>query len=116
MRKKPEIEKLKILQFLGDVHAVSTTNFATNVDWKAKFPKVFDGLGEMPGTYHITLTPDAIPFAIHCPRRVPLPLLPKVKEELDKMVKSGVIEEVNEPSKWIAPMHVVQKGIAEKSG
>lgn len=47
-----------------------------------KFPHLFQGLGCMEGTYNITLKEGAKPFALTTPRRVALPLLPKVKKEL----------------------------------
>ena len=36
----------------------------------------------MKGTYHIDLRPDATPFALTVPRRVAIPLMEKVKTEL----------------------------------
>ena len=57
----------------------------------AKFPELFDGLGTLPGKYTIYLSDNA-PFAISMPRRVALPLLPKVKGELERMENSGHIK------------------------
>ena len=59
--------------------------------------------------YHIVLKPEAKPFAISSPRRIALPLLPKVKEELDKLQDLGVIKPVTEPTDWCAPIVVVPK-------
>ena len=41
---------------------------------------------------------DTKPFAILTPRRIALPLLPKVKSELEHMEKLGVIRRVNVPN------------------
>ena len=46
-----------------------------------KFSMLFTGLGEM--ECEIKLKPDAQPFALHTPRRIPIPFFSKVKTELD---------------------------------
>uniref|UniRef100_A0A3B5QZY7 Gypsy retrotransposon integrase-like protein 1 n=1 Tax=Xiphophorus maculatus TaxID=8083 RepID=A0A3B5QZY7_XIPMA len=76
---------------------------------KQEFPKLFTGLGLMEGEYNIVLSPDAQPFSLSTPRRISLPLLPKVKEELNRMQQEGVITKVEEPTDWCAPMVVVPK-------
>ena len=73
------------------------------------YPDLYQGLGSMEGAYHIKLRPDAKPFALSTPRRVALPLLPKVKQELERMEKMGVITKVNGPTDWCAGMVVVPK-------
>ena len=74
-----------------------------------KFPKVFQGLGNLGKEYHIQLQPDSQPHALFTPRRVPLPLRQKVTKELDQMEKEGVISKVTEPTTWCAGMVVVPK-------
>ncbi|KAL3978677.1 hypothetical protein ACER0C_019739 [Sarotherodon galilaeus] len=76
---------------------------------KQEFPKLFSGLGKMEGEYNIVLKPGAQPFSLLTPRRISLPLLPKVKEELNRMEQQGVISKVEEPTDWCAPMVVVPK-------
>ena len=56
-----------------------------------------------------SLTPGSTPYAITTPRRVALPLMPKVKEELQRMEKLGVISKVDIPTDWYAGMVVVPK-------
>ena len=82
---------------------------STADDIQDKFPKVFRGLGTLAGEYHIQLGADAKPHAIFTPRHVPLPLRPKVAEELNRMEKAGVISKVTEPTQWCAGMVVVPK-------
>ncbi|RXN17021.1 RNA-directed DNA polymerase-like protein [Labeo rohita] len=57
----------------------------------------------------IQLKENAQPYAIHTARRVPLPLILKVKEELRRMEGNGVIEPVTDPTDWCAPMVPVPK-------
>ena len=80
---RPAIEALKIVEL---VQEVETTVF------KAKFPNLFKGLGKLDGLdYEIKLKPDTKPHALSTPRRVPVPLLSKVKEELSSMEQMQLI-------------------------
>ena len=63
----------------------------------------------MTGDYQIELRDDAQPFALSTPRRVAIPLLKSVRQELDRMEKSGVITKVNQLTEWCASMVVVPK-------
>lgn len=57
----------------------------------------------------IHLREDAVPHAVHTARRVPLPLLPKVQAELQRMEEHGVIIKVTRPTESCAPMMSVLK-------
>ncbi len=61
-----------------------------------EYADVFDGLGEIPGAYTITIE-DTVKPVIHAPRRVAL--RPKIKDELDELVDRGVIVPVTEPTR-----------------
>ena len=77
--------------------ALGIVAFISSVD---DYPELFSGLGEMPVPYTITLREDAKPYAVSAPCRVPLPLMDKVKEELNRLESLEVIKRVTEPSDW----------------
>ena len=52
------------------------------INLKEEFPQLF------------TLNPEVELVSVHTPRRIPYPLLPKVKNEIDSMLKQGVISPV----------------------
>ena len=53
--------------------------------------------------FRIQLKSDVHSYAVYAPRRIPLPLLPKIKDEIDRLLSFGVIERVEEPTQWCAP-------------
>lgn len=57
----------------------------------------------------IELKSDTTPYSLASPRRIPFPLLPKVEQELKRMLSLGIISEVTEPTEWCAPMVPVVK-------
>lgn len=55
---------------LEPIHRVGVTTGIT--DLLDEYKGVYEGLGDLPGEYHI-VTVDAVPPAMHPPRRVTLP-------------------------------------------
>ncbi|KAI4879198.1 hypothetical protein NFI96_009429 [Prochilodus magdalenae] len=99
----PAIEQLSLVHRIEAVTQQNTSNFV------AAYPSVFSGLGMLKEPYHIELEKEAVPYSLSTPRRVPLPLRGKVKEELDRMERMGVISKVSSPTEWCAGMVVVPK-------
>lgn len=60
-------------------------NTKPTVKFMEKFPKVFTGLRSFKEAYKIKLKPNVTPLALYTPQHVPLPLRPKVSEELSKI-------------------------------
>ena len=73
------------------------------------FPQLFTGLGKIEQEYTIKLREGAKPFSLNTPRRVPIPLMQQVRNELDRMERLGVISQVEDPTEWCAGMVVVPK-------
>jgi len=88
-----------------------TNDVADSTTWMKRFPKMFQGLGTLAKDYEIHLCPDAKPHAIFTPRRILLPLCPKVGDELNYMEKAGVISKVSEPTARYTGMVIVPKKI-----
>ncbi|UYV61651.1 K02A2.6-like [Cordylochernes scorpioides] len=95
-------EKLNIVRMIQQL----SSNF---LNPKREFPEIFNGLGHAKINYKISLQPDAKPYALCTPRRVPIPLMKQVKEQLEEMTRLGVIESVEEPTEWCAGMVAVSK-------
>ena len=75
-----------------------------------QYKDVFQGMGCLPGDYHIDVDP-TVPPVQHIPRRVPVPLKDKLKDKIQElaMEQKGVIKQVNEPMPWISSMVTVIK-------
>ena len=103
------LPSITTLGLVARVDATSLKGALSKEEVKKNFPKIFQGLGNLGEEYHVKLRPDAEPYALFAPRRIPLPLRPKVIEELERMEKAGVISKVTEPTPWCAGMVVVPK-------
>ncbi len=65
-------------------------------------------LGKLPVEYRMKLDPEIKPV-IRPPRRIPVSMQDKVKAELERMVKMGVIKPVSEPTSWVSSFVAVKK-------
>ena len=54
------------------------------------------------------------PYAVHTARKVPLPIMPAVKETLNAMEKEKIIKKVTAPTPWVSPMVPVAKKDSNK--
>ena len=69
---RPAIEALNLVKVVNAVEE----SYKEYV--QARHPKLFKGLGKLDGKYHIQLKDNAVPYAVNTPRRIALPLMPKV--------------------------------------
>ena len=72
------------------------------------YPYLFKGLGKMEPEHHIKLKED-ISLNVHPPRKIPVSLRGKIKEESDIIETTAVIRKIDEPREWVNSMVVVEK-------
>ena len=96
---KKSCSELKLVKQVDAIERCITDDYAD----------VFRGFGCVKGiAHHIKLDENAKPV-IHPPRRVPVTLRSRVKDEIDRTEVFGVAERVHEPSDWVNSMVTVIK-------
>ena len=95
---------LKLVQRIDVIN-----NKPTDLDVFQKYRDVFEGFGCITKVvHHIAMKEENKPV-VHPPRRVPVTLRPKIKEELQRMERLEVIEKVQEATEWVNSMVVIRK-------
>ena len=90
------IVKLNVPSEIGSksisaVQEKSSTNFENDII--SSFPEVFNGLGCLKSEpVSIELKGECVPFHLSAPRRVPIPLLSQLRDELERIQAMGVIK------------------------
>ena len=79
-----------------------------NSDIQTEYSDLYHGIGRLPGKHKIYIDPTVTPV-VHPPRRLPISMRDKVKNELSRMVKEGIIKKVKKPTSWVNSMVVVTK-------
>jgi len=98
----PDLNKLNLL-------AVVNSLVANAFDPVTVFKSVFEGLGTLPDTFRIHLKKDAEPRCLYAPRPIAAGLRTKAKDELDEMLRKGVIEPVERPTEWCSALTIAPK-------
>ena len=81
----------------------------TKQDILSQYCICFEGIGHFPGDpYKFHLKPEHKP-AQHAPRKVPIHLETAFKEEIESLVKQGILEEVKEHTDWVNSYVIVEK-------
>ena len=81
----------------------------TKQDILSQYSGCFEGIRCFPGDpYKCHLKPDYKP-ARHAPRKVPVHLETAFKEEIESLVKQGILEEVKEHTDWVNSYVIVEK-------
>ncbi len=99
---RPALEDMEIVRRVESVSADKNK-------YMQQYPELFTGLGNTQHIYKIELLDGAKPYALSTPRRIALPLMQQVKDELSRMESLGVISPVTEPTEWCSGMVVIPK-------
>ena len=97
------------------VHAANSVDIppsaaaAVPQDILTEYKDVFEGLGCLPGEYHLEVDPNITPVK-HTPRRVAIPLKAELKVHIEELERMQVLKKVTEPTDWISSEVVVRKG------
>ena len=89
---------------VAHVHIADTSSSQILKD----FQDVFNGRGCMPGEVSLQVD-NSIHPVIAPPRRVPLTVQPKLKDELDRLEREQVLVKVQEPTDWCSSLVCVEK-------
>ena len=65
-------------------------------------------LGTLPGEVHLRVDNSVVPVVMPA-RRIPIAIRSKLREELDRLTKLGVITPVDQPTPWVSQIVVTQK-------
>ena len=108
----PACLQLKVIQIVLSVDSGSTLpqndSLLTKNTVIEEYKHHFSGLGDLEGEITIHLKENATPV-VHPPHRVPHAIKQRLKEELDKMENTGVINKVTTPTDWVNSLVVVEK-------
>ena len=78
-------------------------------DILSQYSSCFEGIGHFPGNpYKFHLKPEH-KLARNAPRKVPIHLETAFKEEIESLVKQGILEEVKELTDWVNSYVIVEK-------
>lgn len=98
-------QELSLIKF---VRTVDTTDVNAESSVLNEYNDLFEGFEELEGEHHIEINPEVKP-TIHAPGKVPFTLLPKLKQELERMEHLGAIEKVDQPTEWFNSIVIVEK-------
>ena len=90
------------------INSIDTSQAVLTDKVIVKFKEVFNGLGQMPGLYHLQIDDKIEPTISPC-RKVPFSIRDKLKATLDELVERNLIAKVAKPTKWVNCLVIVEK-------
>nr|XP_034840382.1 uncharacterized protein LOC117996432 [Maniola hyperantus] len=73
-----------------------------------KYESIFEGIGCLPTVCKIVVDKTVLPV-VSASRKIPMKMRPRLKEELENMVKLNIIKKEDEPTDWVSNIVIVEK-------
>ena len=73
-----------------------------------EFSDVFGEIGCLDKEHHIEVDPNVTP-SVNSPRKIPIALIGKLKDELNHMEKLNIIAKGSHPTDWVNNIVIVEK-------
>ena len=77
-------------------------------DLVSEFHDIFSGEGKLEGKLHLEIDKSVPPVALPV-RKVPFAVKDPLKQELERLLRTGILQPVDVPTNWISSMVVVKK-------
>ena len=101
---------LGVIKFVNEVKPPSLLTKSNEAESVIlNYPDDFDGLGCLDGEVKLEIDKDVCPVA-HPPRKIPVALRERLREELNDMEKNGVIIRKTNPTDWVNSIVIIDKG------
>lgn len=105
MRASLDLKLIKLILAVGEREAEPCIH---TISLLQEYADISQGIGEFPGECNLHIDPHTAPV-VYPPRRVPLALRDRLKQELDRMEECNVICKVTKPTEWVNALIVVEK-------
>lgn len=100
------LKAARLLKLVRNIDSVNTNASYENL--MNEYDDIFNGLGCIATDYKIRLDPNVVPVNNKA-RNVPFALRSKLKDELQRMQRVGIILNVDEPTEWVNSIVIVEK-------
>ena len=85
---------------LGIIHEIKSIH--------AKYPHLFKGIGLLKEKVKLHINPH-VPTVAQPHRRIPFHMRKKVEQEIERLTRLDIIEEVSGPTTWVSPIVGIPK-------
>ncbi|XP_011145827.2 uncharacterized protein K02A2.6-like [Harpegnathos saltator] len=103
---RPEINKFNLVREVNNINNIQENGIRKIISSSSE---IFKGIGQFKKQLSIEIKENAMPFFQAVSRTVPIPLLPKLKRELNRLLKLKIIKTVDFPTEWCSPIVIASK-------
>ena len=102
------VQQFCLITVNADIIMSLSHTASTQPDLVSEFHDIFSGEGKLEGKLHLEIDKSVPPVALPV-RKVPFAVKDPLKQELERLVKTGILQPVDVPTNWISAMVVVKK-------